>query len=205
MKILVLGATGMIGSRIVSEAASRGHTILAASRKGDAAAQDAVTPVALDINDASALAEQASQVDLVISAVSPRNGGNQTEEAVAFTKSLIAAVGDTRLIQVGGAGSLLFTDGTPVHEKLPEQYASEAAAMLAAYNLLAASDIDWTVQAPAMMISPGERTGNVRVGDRTLVTDGEGNSAISAEDFASVLVDEAEHAQHRKQIFNAAY
>lgn len=33
MKITVIGATGMVGSRIVAEAANRGHDILAASRR----------------------------------------------------------------------------------------------------------------------------------------------------------------------------
>lgn len=32
MRITVIGATGMVGSRIVAEAASRGHEVAAASR-----------------------------------------------------------------------------------------------------------------------------------------------------------------------------
>ena len=40
--ILVIGSTGMVGSRIVNEAVRRGHTVTAASRSGkpvDGAAQ----------------------------------------------------------------------------------------------------------------------------------------------------------------------
>ena len=35
MKITVIGATGMIGSRVVAEAARRGHEVTAVSRSGD--------------------------------------------------------------------------------------------------------------------------------------------------------------------------
>ena len=32
MKILVIGATGMVGSRVVAEALSRGHAVIGAAR-----------------------------------------------------------------------------------------------------------------------------------------------------------------------------
>lgn len=34
MKITVIGATGMVGQRLVAEAASRGHQVVAVSRSG---------------------------------------------------------------------------------------------------------------------------------------------------------------------------
>ncbi|MBX7482999.1 NAD(P)-dependent oxidoreductase [Qipengyuania qiaonensis] len=205
MKILVIGATGMVGSRITSEGAARGHDIIAASRKGDANAGPHVTPIALDINDVDALREQAAKVDLVVSAVSPRITGDAVGDARKFTKALIEAVGTTRLIQVGGASSLNAPDGSALIDHAPPEYRAEAQAMLAAHDMLAASDIDWTVQAPALTIAPGERTGKARLGDRTVVMDENGESTISAEDFAVVLLDEAEKPAHRRTIYNAAY
>jgi len=204
MNILILGATGMIGSRIVDEAVRREHQVVAASRSGSTPACNHITPLVLDINDTEALRQAAAKADLVVSAVSPRNSGDPSAEAVASTQSLIDAVGGKRLILVGGAGSLYLPDGRPVLEVVPEEYKAEAEAMLKAYQLLEASEIDYTVLAPALMIAPGERTGNVRLGDRTVVFDDNGESNISAEDFASVLLDEAEAPRHQRTIFTAA-
>ncbi len=205
MKILILGATGMIGSRIVTESLTRGHDVISASRSAKPDDRENVLTISLDINDTKNLQQTIESVDIVVAAVSPRNGGNQTEEAEAFTNSLINAVGKTRLILVGGAGSLLLKDGTPVLNVIPEEYKSEGAAMLAAYEKLNASDTNFTVLAPAAVISPGERTGKARVGDRTLVTDAGGKSEISAEDYAVVLLDEVETPHYPRAIFNAAY
>ncbi len=52
---------------------------------------------------------------------------------------------------------------------------------------------------------PGERTGHYRVGSDTLVVDADGNSAISMEDFAVAMIDEAEAPHHIKARFTAAY
>ena len=205
MRILVIGATGMIGSRIVTEAFLRGHDIIAASRKAPGDNRDNVDALTLDINDTAAVKAAAQSADIVISAVSPRSGGDQTREATAFTQSLITALGQKRLLLVGGAGSLFLEDGSLVLNVLPEQYKSEATAMLASYDLLNASALNFTVLAPAAVIAPGRRTGKARVGDRTLVTDKDGKSEISAEDFAVILLDEVETPLHQGKIFNAAY
>lgn len=205
MNILMIGATGMIGKEIVSEAAKRGHKVLAASRQATAGGQANVTPLALDINDTAALKSAVKDVDLVISAVSPRNGGNPTDEAVTFTKSLLEAVETKRLILVGGAGSLFTPDGTPVVDVLPDEYKAEGAAMLAAFNLLNESDANFTVQAPALEIYPGDKTGGTKISERTVVFNGKGESKISTKDFADVLINEAENPQFAGKIFNAAY
>ena len=47
--ILLVGANGMIGSRILAEAAARGHHVLAASREPDKIAKGAnIQPIKLD-------------------------------------------------------------------------------------------------------------------------------------------------------------
>ncbi|MFD5859496.1 NAD(P)-dependent oxidoreductase [Streptomyces chartreusis] len=56
MTIAVLGATGMVGSRVIAESVARGHRVLALSRKpgnGD----PNVTPVAVDVGDPEAVHE----------------------------------------------------------------------------------------------------------------------------------------------------
>lgn len=56
--LAVLGATGMVGSRVISEAAARGHRVLAISRKPPrepAHTSAYVTPLAVDVRDPHAV------------------------------------------------------------------------------------------------------------------------------------------------------
>lgn len=192
MKILLLGASGMVGSRILAEAAGRGHEVIAAARSPEKIAQfPGVTPVKADAHDAATFAGYAAGADLVIGAVSPRNGGDALAEATAYAEALIAAK-PKRVIMVGGAGSLSLPDGTPVVNVLPQEYVAEARGMKAAWDLLAQSGLKWTVLAPSAQIAPGERTGDYTVGGTTLLSDSKGNSHISAEDFADAVINEAE-------------
>ena len=58
---------------------------------------------------------------------------------------------------------------------------------------------------PAALIAPGERTGKFRTGANTLIADAEGNSRISAEDYAIAFVDELEQGRFIRQIATVAY
>ena len=206
MNILVIGASGMIGSRIVAEALSRGHAVIAAARNpAKIAPRPGVTPLALEVTDVAALSAAAAKADVVIGAVSPRSTGNAQAEAMVYAEALIAGLGGKRLVLVGGAGSLNLPDGSPVADHVPEAYSAEAKGMRAAFERIAASGIDFTVLAPAAMIAPGERTGTFRLGGRTLLADAKGESRISAEDYAVALLDEVERPAHRGQIFTLAY
>nr|ALL53632.1 short chain dehydrogenase/reductase family protein [uncultured bacterium fosmid I5J7] len=206
MKILVIGATGMIGSRIAEEALSRGHEVIAASRNPDQPQKHkAAESIALDVNDTDQLTKYASLADVTVCAVSPRTSGDAETEAVAYADALIAGLSRSRVILVGGAGTLNLPDGTPVASIVPEQHAAEARGMRAAYEKISASGLDFTTLAPAGLIEPGEKTGTFRTGERTLLADADGNSRISAEDYSIALLDEVEHPQHAGGIFTVAY
>lgn len=206
MNILIIGASGMIGRRLVAEAVSRGHQVTAAARDPSRIdTRPGVTPLRLEVTDIPALSAAAAGADVVIAAASPRSTGNSTAEAMAYVEALIAGLAGKRLVMVGGAGSLNLPDGSPVADHVPEPYNAEARAMRAAFERLAASEADFTVLAPAGVIAPGERTGRFRLGGRTLLTDAEGQSRISVEDFAVALIDEVERPAHRGAIFTAAY
>jgi len=209
MKLLLLGASGMIGSRILTEALTRGHNVRAAARTPDRiAAADGVETVALDANDAAALADAAKDVDVIISALSPRSTGNAIEEALTFTRALIDAQRRTgkRLVTVGGASSLHLADGTSVLTQTPQAIVPEATGMRWAYGLLTLEDVDFVVLAPSGQIAPGARTGSFRLGGRTLLTDAAGAPGnISAEDFAVALLDEVERPAHFRTIVAVGY
>lgn len=206
MNLLIIGASGMIGSRIATEALARGHRVVAAARNpARLTERRGLTPIALEVTDIPALSAAAAQADVVIAAASPRSSGDPATEAMAYADALVAGLGGKRLVMVGGAGSLNLPDGSPVADHVPEPYNAEARAMRAAFEHIAASGIDFTVLAPAALIAPGERTGAFRLGGRTLLTDAKGDSRISAEDFAVALLDEVEKPAHRGAIFTAAY
>ncbi len=84
MNILVIGASGMIGSRIVAEALSRGHTVTAAARNpGKIPVRPGLTPLALEVTDIPALSAAAAKADVVVGAISPRSTGTPAAEATA--------------------------------------------------------------------------------------------------------------------------
>ncbi|MFC7439604.1 NAD(P)-dependent oxidoreductase [Laceyella putida] len=65
--------------------------------------------------------------------------------------------------------------------------------------------LDWTNLSPAAMIEPETRTGTYRTGTEQLVTDENGKSYISAEDYAVAMLDEAENPRFIRQRFTVAY
>jgi uncharacterized protein len=208
LHILLVGASGMIGSRILNEATSRGHCVIAASRHPEkTAANPNVKAVKLDATDKAGLTAEAKKADVIVSATSPRGGGDPVQEAKAVGDAEIAAAKATgkRLVVVGGAGSLNTPEGKPVVDTLPARYQGEARGMRGVLDALKASDIDWTFFSPAMSIAPGQRTGKYQVGTTTVLYDAQKKSAISAEDFAHALVNELEKPAHRKSQMTIAY
>ncbi len=127
---------------------------------------------------------------------------DQPEMVVTATHSLLAGLakaGVPRMIVVGGAGSLEVAPGVQLVDtpQFPEQWKANALAHRKTLPILKESNLDWTYLSPAALIEPGQRTGKFRVGGTRLVTNDKGESRISAEDFAIVLVDELEHPQAR--------
>ncbi|MET9341351.1 NAD(P)H-binding protein [Nonomuraea sp. NPDC003804] len=199
-KILVFGATGMIGQRIVTELVNRGHDVTGLSRSG---------PVKGDVTQA---AELAAGHDVVISAIAPPRDGTEPEAPfLAATRALIDGVreaGVRRLITVGGAGGLEVAPGLDLVDTpdFPQIYKKEALSQRAALGLYReVTDLDWTYVAPAAIIQPGERTGTFRLGGDRLLADEQGNSVISAEDYAVAVADEIEKAEHVRRRFTVAY
>jgi putative NADH-flavin reductase len=206
--ILLVGASGMIGSRILKEASSRGHYVIAAARHPEKIPTGPdIQPVKMDATDAKAFAEQARRADVIVLATSPRGGGDPHAEAKAVADTAIATARAThkRLVVVGGAGSLNLPDGRRVVDTLPPNYQGEALAMRSVLDTLKSSDIDWTFFSPPMSISPGTHTGKYHLGTTVLLSDAKGNSRISAEDYADALVNELEKPEHVRSQMTAAY
>lgn len=200
--ILVIGSTGMVGSRIVNEAIRRGHTVTAASRSGkpvDGAAQ----AIAVELGDTDTVAKliEAPDTGVTIITVSPDRTGGPTQPLVNAHKKLIDRGVKGRVLIVGGAGSLQREDSSLLVDspEFPEEYKAEAQAFVEILNLYRNSDLTWTMLSPSPAIAPGERTGNI-----TLGTDSPVGGAVSAENFAVAMIDEVENPQHVGTRFTVA-
>lgn len=209
MHVVLIGATGKSGSRLLQELVSRGHQVTAAVRPGSTAALPGARAVrSVDLMQAEQITQLITGADAVLHAYAPP--ADDTDQLIGVTGNLVAAVrlaGVPRLLMVGGAGGLEVAPGVSLIDSghLPAPWLPIATSHLKALGVLQQSDIDWTYLAPAAYFEPGVRTGQFRLGTNELVTDATGKSWISMEDFAIALVDELEQGRHRKQRFSVGY
>ncbi|MBH5333600.1 NAD(P)H-binding protein [Streptomyces pactum] len=214
-RIALFGAGGTIGRRIADEALSRGHEVTAVVR--DPARFDRQAPgltvTTGDVLDPQSVAAVASGQDVVVSAVGRKDGPGSLALMGPSARSLVEGLRRLgpqapRLISVGGAGSLETAPGVKVWDApgLPEGLVQIMRSHGEALEVFrAAPDVRWTSLSPAATIEPGERTGRYRTGTEQLVTDAEGRSYITAEDYAVALVDEIENPQHVGERFTVAH
>lgn len=200
MKITVIGARGMVGSRLVAEAARRGYEVAAVSRSG-APVEGASSATAMNLGDTSKVAALIDASDATVISIPPDRTGGSHEPFLRAHRDLIAAKPSGRFLIVGGAGALE-VGGVRLKDRpgFPSAYLPEATAMSTVLDLYRASKgLNWTMLAPAPMIAPGERSGRYRVG-----TDSPAGDSISAEDFAVAIVDELEKPAHAGTRFTVA-
>jgi len=216
MKIVIFGATGNVGRPLVKEALTRGHQVVGVIRDPQAV-QSADARVTLrrgDATDRQSVAELARGADAVVSAVSPRPSasGLPAPTLVGAARAVIAGLRDAgtqRVVAVGGAGSLEIAPGKALVDQpgFPDMYKAEALdgrASLKIYREEAAG-LDWTFISPAIEIAPGERTGRYRTTIDQVLSDANGKSFISFEDFAVAILDELERPKHIGRRFGVAY
>ncbi|MGW1774853.1 NAD(P)-dependent oxidoreductase [Streptomyces sp. NPDC002104] len=233
MHIGVIGATGGIGSRVVTEALGRGHHVTAFSRDATRIDEDRKNVVwkSVDVLDADGIAAAIPGLDVLISGFQPGNAAKDIADTVARSiadptvyataaRALLKALEShprTRLIVVGGAGSLEIEPGVVRADSdellyqaldeigLPREYAAAVRGHRDALNVLRTSNRLWTYFSPAEDIAPGERTGRFRIGGDQPVLDADGRSRISMEDAAVALVDEAELPHFVQRRFTIGY
>ncbi len=212
MKIALIGASGFVGSALLKEAVRRGHAVTALVRNPGKVEQLAgVTAVKADVYDDPALAKTLTGQDVVISAFNGGWGDPAIYDKHRNGSAAIAAAAKaaaTRLIVVGGAGSLYAPDGSQFVDspEFPREWKDGARAARDSLNdLRQDSGLDWTFVSPPFHLAPGERTGKYRSGGDQPVFDDKGESAISVEDLAVAILDEAEKPRHLRRRFTVAY
>lgn len=209
MNVVVYGATGNAGSRIVKELVARGHKVTGVARNVDSLkAQPGVMTRTDDLSNVDAIVAVIKGADAVVSSYQPP--ADNTDALIDITKREIAAVkkaGVPRLLLVGGAGLLEVAPGVTLIKSghLPVQWLPIATSHEKALEVLRASDINWTYLSPAAFFEPGERTGKFRLGTKELISNAKGESRISMEDYATALVDEIEKPRHERASFSVGW
>jgi len=219
LDILVYGATGNIGSLVVTEALARGHQVSAVSRDPSQIelTEPNLTAVRGDLLDRDSIATLAAGYDVIVVAVRGVIGDRVPENAlqriaVENIVAVLRELDDTpRLLHVGGAGSLLTDKGRLYADRLPrillpKKFEAELFGQVLALDYLrSVADVGWTYITPPRNFTNGERTGDYRIGGDEMLEDERGRSRISRADFAVAIVDEAESAAHRNERFSVAY
>jgi len=202
MKIALIGASGQVGSRILAELSSRGHSVTAIARDPTKIASlPGVTAVAGDIEATDDLAQTLKGHDAVISSV--HFSASDPDKLLSAVK----ASGVRRYYVVGGAGSLEVAPGKLLVDtpEFPAIYKTEAQGGVDFLNKLKGeAGLEWTFLSPSAAFVPGERTGTFRLGQDQLLTN-ENGSSISFEDYAIALADEIETPTHVRQRFTVGY
>lgn len=214
--VLLIGATGFVGSAILSELVARGHKVTAVARNLDKVLKnDNVTPVKADVANVDEIAKLAEGKDAIISAYNPGWANPDIKKLIEtnYPKILEAAKksGVKRLLIVGGAGTLFVKPGLRVVDSgaIPAAIMDGVRPLGDFYlnTLTKENDIDWIFLSPAGAFDEkGERTGEFRLGKDDLIVDPKtGTSHISVQDYAVAMVDELEKPAHHKERFTLGY
>lgn len=200
MKIAVIGASGMVGSRVVAEAVARGHEVDAYTRSGKEV--EGATAHKLQLANTAETTAVINSHDFTVITVTGDRANLDYSEVSQAHADLIAAAPQGRFLVVGGAGSL-FENGAQAYTSWTDDnpYLAEASAFAKVYDryIAEAGELKWSMISPSPVIAPGVRTGEIVLGSDEAV-----GQFVSAEDFAIAIVDEAEQGSFTGKRFTAA-
>ena len=159
MRLLIFGATGLVGQRLVREALYMGHTVTAYARDvftTEFPPHNQLHLVEGTVFDDSLLKKAMVDQDAILSAL---GGGT---DGTDFTRSLgikhiteqMKKVGIQRIIAVGGSGILADATGIPFFQD--DDYPAEQKPLsnehFKAWQYLIKSQLDWTMVCPPYIV-----------------------------------------------------
>lgn len=214
-QIVLIGASGFVGSAILNEALNRGFSVKALVRNplNIKVKNPNLEVVETDVSDETALADQCKGYDTVISAYNPGwKNPNIYQETLTVYPTILSGVkkaGVKRLLCVGGAGTLFVSPGVRIIDSgsIPKEIEPGVKSLGEFYlnTLCNEKEIDWVFFSPAGLIEPGARTEKYRLGKDDLIVGSDGKSRISVEDYAVAMVNEAETPKHHQERFTIGY
>ena len=215
LEILVYGASGDVGSRLVNEGLRRNHHVSAVTRDSSriAGGRHNLKVVEGDLLDPDSVARLLPGKDVVLLAVrGAAEGSSEPGRTIHLlgVRQLVESLREMpgkrpRLLIVGGAGSLMVKPGVTYADSVPrffyffvsrELKQEIAGHRLALEYLATVDDVDWTYVSPPKKLKPGLRTGEYQLGGEQMIFDAQGKSRISMPDFAVAMLDLAESGGH---------
>ena len=214
-KVVLIGASGFVGSAILNEALNRDIEVTAVVRHPEKIKieNENLKVVKADVSSLNEVAEVCKGADAVISAFNPGwSNPNIYDETIKVYLTIVNGIkkaGINRSLMVGGAGSLFIAPGLRLMDsgEVPENILPGVKALGEFYlNFLKKEKkVDWVFFSPAADMRPGVRTGRYRLGKDDMIIDIVGNSHISVEDYAAAMIDELEHPKHHQERFTIGY
>jgi putative NADH-flavin reductase len=200
MRIVVFGAGGRAGRRVVALATERGHDVTPVVRDPSRhAASDLPGVVAGDVTDADRVRELVSGQDAVIMAA-VRLDVPAVEFYSAAAHALVTAR-PRRLVAVGIGTMLETPPGIPLHDSpdFPTEHRAFSLGHVAQWGVLQSSpeDVDWVVLAPPPVVLSDEPSDGRYVTGGSEVLPG---TTFSYGDLAAALVDEAQTPRHHREL-----
>lgn len=225
MKIAILGATGRVGSRIMNEAISRGHTVVGIGGHSKGKDMPGVTFYQADMEDVDGIAEAIQGCDVYIFAVIPvLKGVDKITHVIQCAIDACKKAGVPRMIYICGGVSSWIRPGVYLldDQKVPGHRQTHKAndAIIGSHEvaleyLRTIDDFDWCCQTAPLWMEEnmGGRTGKYRMGTEypvLMYPDNkelslQQNSQISMEDFAVCMIDEVEQQRHHKCRYTVGY
>ena len=206
-KVVLIGASGFVGSALLNETLNRGFEVTAVVRHPEKIKieNESLKVTKADVSSLEEVYEVCKGADAVISAFNPGwNNPDIYDETIKVYLTIIDGVkkaGVNRFLMVGGAGSLFIAPGLRLMDsgEVPENLLPGVKALGEFYLkfLTKEKEVDWVFFSPAADMRPGVRTGRYRLGKDDMIVDIVGNSHISVEDYAAAMIDELEHPQRR--------
>lgn len=193
MEIIIFGATGTVGLQLVKQALYKGYSVKAFGRNVYSAGypdNDNLELVTGALFDASEVLRAVKGCDAVLSAIGGAMDGRDKTRSVGM-KNIVAQMntaGVKRIVAIGGTGILENEEGKMLFEEedYPQEYIPVTMEHKNAYEILKASDLDWTVVCPPMIVA-GDATGIYRT-EKSKQPDG--NYKINSGDLAMFMLNE---------------
>ena len=214
-RIVLIGASGFVGSAILNEALDRSHEVTAVVRHPEriTLVHKNLVVKSGDVSFSDTVIEVSKGADAIVSAYNP---GWKNPDIAAETTRVYRAIlegvrqsGVKRFLVVGGAASLFISPGKRLMDAgiIPDSFLPAIRSLASFYlnDLTNEKTIDWVFFSPAGNIAPGERTGKFRLGKDDMIFDSEGKSNISVKDYAVAMIDELEQPAHHRERFTIGY
>jgi len=203
MKLIVFGATGMVGKQLVQQALFKGHEVRAFGRNvytTDFPDDDKLEKIQGALFDEKEVFQAIAGCDAVLSALGGGFDGNDKTRTLGI-KNIIAQMkksGVNRIVGIGGLGVLNADEHTLLldTDTYPPEYLPVGKEHQQAYTYLNESGLNWTFVCPPNIMNEGPTGEFITAANYPPVPN---KYQINAGDLALFMLNEIEKGEYVKQ------